>query len=109
MGSDFNCYGNNEANRPRFRKIGNLVEIVGVVTPSHTFESGKSYTIFTLPEGYRPSQARYTLCQGTGNNLWLLGVATNGSVEFSRYRKDASDYYPSAGNWLPFNMTFLVD
>ena len=109
ISSDFNLYSNNENNRPRYRKIGKFVEIQGIVTPSRKFDANTQYTIFTLPEGYRPSRYQARICQGTGANVWLLGIETTGEVRMSRYRNSSSYGTANAGNWLPFNAVFSTD
>lgn len=121
LNSDFAMYGTSEsANKPKYRKVGSVVEIRGIVTPTVTLpKSGDGstdmYTIFTLPEGYRPGSLIYVICQGSGNCTWLMRINTNGEIGFSRYRNgDASaSVSPGAdgasGTWLPFQATFLVN
>lgn len=106
---DFKAYQDNSKYTPRYRKIGKIVEIEGVVSPTKTLTgSGTQVTIFTLPTDFMPSESRYAVCQGSGINRWLLQVNTNGTVTFARYGK--SDYTDiNAGDWLPFNITYMVD
>ena len=115
LGSDFVMYGTDEsANKPRYRKDGRLVEVRGVVKPAVNLpKSGDgstvSYTIFTLPTGYRPSSPIYIICQGSSNCTWLLQVNTNGNVTFSRYRNGNTSATADTGAWLPFQVTFFGD
>lgn len=109
MWSDFKFYNNDTANRPKFRKIGKTVEIQGAVTPSYNFDANTTYTIFNLPEGYRPSYYVSKICQGTGTNIWLLAIQVTGEVTLSRYRNTSSYGAPNAGNWLPFHARFFTD
>ena len=106
---DFKAYQDNSKYTPRYRKIGKVVEISGVVSPTKTLSgSGTQVTIFTLPTDFMPSESRYAVCQGSGINRWVLQVNTNGTVTFSRYGK--ADYTDiNAGDWLPFNITYMVD
>lgn len=106
--SGFRAYNNADINTPRYRKIGNIVEIVGCVSPVSAQEAGWSDNIFTLPEGFRPSNYRYLPCQGSGVNKWLLTVNSNGAVSFSRYGAETTVAIPQTA-WLPFNIVFLVD
>ena len=108
LGSNFKMYGTATSdNQTRYRKDGRLVEVRGIVTPvSDIAGSTTIYTICTLPVGYRPSSPIYTLCQGSGNCTWLLRVATNGEVGFSRYRNGDATATAAAGAWLPFQGTF---
>lgn len=109
IGSDFKMYGSSAAdNQPRYRKDGRLVEVRGVVTPINDIAgSTTSYTILTLPNGYRPNSPIYVICQGSGNCTWMLGIKTNGDVSFSRYRNGDATTTAAAGAWLPFQAVFF--
>lgn len=48
--SDFKAYNNNNSNQPCYRKIGKIVEICGVVSPTASISANETKTIFTLPE-----------------------------------------------------------
>ena len=111
--SSFTMYGEDSAaNLPRYRKDGRMVEVRGIVTPTSTITGGDDFvTIFTLPNGYRPSSPIYVICQGSGNCVWLLRVGSNGDVGFSRYRKFGSTttYVDAPVNtWLPFQVTYFA-
>ena len=93
--SNFNAYSNISSNTPQYRKVGNIVEIRGVVS------------IFTLPTGYRPSNAIFEICQGSGKNVWLLTINSNGTVQFSRYGTNANATARTSA-WLCFNKTFTI-
>ena len=106
---DFKPFNNNSSNMPRYRKIGKIVQVWGMVSPSLTIQGGsETHTIFNLPNGYIPSSTVSFLCQGSGLRRWLLTITTNGNVTFSRYGTEA---YVDAddGVWLPFTATFFVD
>lgn len=106
---DFKPYSNNSSNMPRYRKIGKIVQVWGIVAPSLTIQGGsETHTIFNLPNGYIPSSTSSFLCQGSGLRRWLLTINANGDVSFSRYGTDA---YADADDsvWLPFTVTFFVD
>lgn len=109
LSSNFAMYGTSESdNKPRCRKDGRLVEVRGIVTPAADIEGSNTiYPIITLPEGYRPSSPVYLLCQGSNNHTWLLRIATNGEVGFSRYRNGGTTTTATAGTWLPFQATFF--
>ena len=100
---------------PVYRKVGKTVRLSGAVTPTATISgSDDEVTIYTLPAGYRPSASCYSLCQGSGNAIWLCGVTTDGAVTFSRHR-DATitNKYAyantGASEWLKFDVTFFID
>lgn len=107
----FASYSEN-SNKLRYRRNGKTVFIHGIATlkDNVTIEGGTSEnTIFTLPEGYRPSMIVHTLCQGSSASKWLLTVRTDGSVNFSRYSK-GTDFIDVSGKvWLPISVMFLVD
>lgn len=115
IGSDFVMYGSDEAaNKPRYRKDGRIVEVRGIVKPAVSLpKSGDSnttsYTILTLPTGYRPNSPIYVICQGSSKCTWLLQVNTNGNVTFARYRNGNSDATADTGAWLPFQVTFIAN
>lgn len=111
LSSDFAMYGEDEsANKTRYRKDGRLVEVRGIIKPTADIAYSTSIsTIFTLPTGYRPNSPIYVVCQGSGNCTWLLRVATNGEVGFSRYRNGDANITASAGAWLPFQVTFFTN
>lgn len=93
----------------RYRKIGRIVQVEGTVRPSTTLSgSATNLTIFTLPDGYRPSAAVVTLCQGSGSCNWALTIKTNGEVCFARYSSGGSYTSAGTGTWLPFHHTFMV-
>lgn len=105
----FAPYQNEIGNTPEYKKDGQTVEIRGVVSP--TLKIGGSadrYTIFILPEGYRPTKAVPCVCQGSSKNTWLLSVQTDGLVTFARY---GTTEYTNATttSWLPFHLRFLID
>lgn len=107
LSSRFNLYASDS--ECKYRKIGKYVQIHGVVKPKSAIAgSTTEYTIFTLPEGYRPSNSVYSLCQGSGKNTWLLRVNTDGTVNFSRYGT-TSTAEAGTSTWLPFDMGFLID
>ncbi len=107
--SSFKNYNNETTNRPRYRKIGDIVSIIGCVSPTSNIEgSGTGVEIFTLPAGYRPTGlGRTQICQGSGSNKWLLNISTGGVVTFARYGTNAFATC-TPDNWLPFNMTFII-
>lgn len=107
--SDFENYNGTAGNNPKYRKIGNIVMLQGIATPvEKTPADSTELELFTIPEEARPMKELYQICQGTGNNKWLLTVETKGSVNFSRYgTTDWASANP--GNWLPFNIVYFID
>lgn len=104
---NFSLYGSDSV--LRYRKIGRIVQVEGTLRPSTTLSgSATNLTIFTLPDGYRPSAAVVTLCQGSGSCHWALTINTNGEVCFARYSDGGSYTSAGTGTWLPFHHTFMV-
>ena len=106
--SPFSNYGDVPENAPHYRKYGDVVSFYGRATVKAE-QADATYTLFTLPEGYRPSYlGRYLgLMQGSGANKWLLAVATNGTVSVSRYGTTSNTTIP-VNAWLTFSGTFII-
>ena len=110
IGSEFEVYASDGVgSRPGCRKDGRVVEVRGIVKPTVDIAGNTDmHTIITVPVGYRPNSPVYTICQGSGNCVWLLRVNTNGTVDFSRYRNGDTSITAAVGAWLPFQVTYLV-
>jgi len=94
---------------PKYRKIGSVVNLHGVLKPTDTLTgSNTTVAMFSLPTGYRPSENIITVCQGSGNCIWTLTVASGGTCSFSRYRDGTGLQNASSSVWLPFNVTFMI-
>lgn len=104
---EFSNYGDSQS--VKYRKVGKLVTIQGIVKSNATILAGGSGNIFTLPDGYKPSSTIYKLCQGSYSNHWLLTVSSNGSVTLNRYSQGGTYVDLSTDEWLPFYCTFMVD
>ena len=104
--TDFKIYEG--AGPVQYRKVGNVVEVCGVLAPVETLPGSTSAVVmFTLPEGYRPNTIRYFVCQGSNTNKWLLSIDPNGDVGFSRYGvTEPAECAPD--RWLPFNAMFIA-
>ena len=107
--SDFETYAGNTANALKYRKIGNIVFLKGVVTPKATLTGGTdNVTIATLPEGYRPEVQGNFICQGSGTAIWLCTVTAAGLVRFARYRNGAAWADAPNNTWLPIDISFIT-
>lgn len=96
---------------PRLVKSGASVSFSGAFAFSGTeFTSDAAgVTVCTIPAGYRPPAQVSVVCQGSGTNLWLLRVNTNGNVTMSRYRNAAGTYQQvSSSSWFPFSASWIV-
>jgi hypothetical protein len=94
--------------RVRYRKVGSIVFIHGVVTNAEEIAKGNITPMFTIPEGYRPSNTNIqVLSQGSGMNKWLLSVSINGNVSVQRYGTTEDINIPQ-GTWLPIDVCYSL-
>lgn len=106
LGSAAKAYDSDVA--PVYRKCFNVVNLVGAVSPKSQVAAGGEFDVGVLPTGYRPRVAASTVCQGSGNSVYLLRIGTNGNIRVERYRNGASvNAAISTTTWLPFNVTFI--
>lgn len=106
LGSAAKAYDSDVA--PVYRKCFNVVNLVGAVSPKSQVAAGGEFDVGVLPNGYRPKVAASTVCQGSGNSVYLLRIGTNGNIRVERYRNGASaNAAISTTTWLPFNVTFI--
>jgi hypothetical protein len=96
---------------PVLKKAANVVSLNGAFAFNGTAftSSATEVPVCTIPEGFRPPTMVGVLCQGSGTNLWMLRVNTNGNVTMSRYRNAAGTYQQvSSSSWFPFSATWIV-
>ncbi len=80
-----------------YRKIGNIVNIQGLINAN---SASNASTIFTLPVGYRPKK-RLIFTVENGNQVTSrIDIFSNGEVE--------AHSLANSGTWLNLNMTFMV-
>lgn len=109
LNTNFKAYNGLAGNTPRYRKVGKLVEINGMVSPKANITAGTSGIIFNIPSGYRPyGFTKYAICQGSGQNRWLLTVTTGGDVKCERYGVATAVDFP-ADCWMPFTISYFID
>jgi len=107
--SDFKCYSDNILFSPKCRKIGEVISVRGILSPTKILTNqGTELLMFTLPALYSPRfMPRYFVCHGSGSNKWLLTVKENGNVMISRYGTTSFIDIPENA-WLPFDVTFMI-
>lgn len=95
---------------PLYKKIGNVVEIVGAIKGLTNINSTTAIIFTNLPSGFRPINPIPDVSQGSGPGKWLLSINTNGNITGSRYSENGSSYKTTMdGNeWLPFHAIFTV-
>lgn len=69
-----------DAQKPRYRKIGNEVFLSGVYTGA----VGQNLTIATLPSGYRPTKKIILPCASVGQMFSKISIETNGEIVLNR-------------------------
>lgn len=97
--------------RPRYRRVGNTVEMCGAVRPTKNILVGQDpITIFSVPAELVPKVQIPQLCQGSRRGIWFFEVGIDGDVTVSRFR-NGFDKYSNADteSWFPFNLTYFVD
>lgn len=93
---------------PQYRRVGQVVNLVGACKNKAQLASNGTLTLGTLPVGCRPHRDVIVLCQGSGQNKWCITASTSGAVTASRYSTGGTLVAATAGTWIPFNITFLV-
>jgi hypothetical protein len=105
----FTVYNGTAANQPKYRINGNLVTVMGAVSPKTAYTS--SATKVTIASGLlaeiRPDLPLSFVCQGSGLNRWTLGIETNGTLTISRYGITDNISVPTTA-WLIFNCTYSI-
>lgn len=91
-----------------YRRRGNVVEITGVWKPtSNKNNSDTAVTFATIPSGYRPSRVVRGRMQASGMNTYLLTVATNGELQWSRHGTTSGVQMPST-SWNNVQVTYTL-
>ena len=106
LNSDVKAYS--AGSPPQIHKAGKVVHVVGAVKPSSQIAAGGSFTIATLPTGYRPITEIQAICQGSSYAVWLCNINPNGTMAGQRYRTGNTSEAITTSNWLPFSITFVV-
>ena len=104
--SGYESYGTNYPNK--VWRFGNVCFMQGAAKPTSNKSASSSPVVFaTIPNGFRPKNTVYYVCQGSGMNRWTLTVESNGNVGWSRYGTTSSSAVPS-GSWLVFSATWMI-
>ena len=98
----------NDSSAPKYRRWGPVVNFIGAVKPASQVAAGGTLNIGTLPSGCRPKDEVHQLCQGSGQNKWLLDIGTDGAVTATRYSTGGTQAAIPTNAWLVFNTTFMV-
>lgn len=109
IADNFVLYGGTVSNRPMYKVTGNVVTVMGVLSPETEFTSSTTGVNIAsgIPANLRPSVNLQFVCHGSGMNRWCCSVTTGGAVTISRYGTTASTTVPE-GAWLPFCVTYQI-
>lgn len=89
-----------DAQKPRYRKIGNVVYLVGVYKGA----VGENVTIATLPSGYRPQKKAILATASVGTMFGKISVETDGRIILNRTTVEPI----IAENWHSIGCCFVV-
>lgn len=87
---------------------GNQVQIQGAVKNSTILAAADSTIVGTVPAGYRPASNVNITAHGSGMNLFLLQIFTNGNVTVSRYGTNEMIDVP-VGAWLNIGVSYITN
>ena len=93
---------------PQYRKIGSRVYIRGQIIVDMDNVEDVTTVFATLPEGYRPSAAKYRLLAGEGDRMARLYVRTGGGININ-YFKEYAGATVTGSHWLQLDCEFLTD
>ena len=112
--SGWDVYSTDPAAPVTLRRCGKFVDLTGMIrnTTAVTLNATQ-VTIFTIPEGYRPSQTMTILSQGSTTNVFVIRIKASGEVTFERYRSTSSTSTSyssiSEGGWFPIHAAWIMD
>lgn len=109
IANGFALYDGKVINQPKYKVTGNVVTVMGVLTPEAEFTSSTTGVNIAsgIPSNLRPSVNLQFVCHGSSMNLWCCSVTTGGAVTVSRYGTTAATTV-AAGAWLPFCVTYQI-
>lgn len=94
-----------------YRRVGNIVEIRGVVAKSGAITpSGSWVNILStnIPVGYRPYYSQERPQQGSGENRVLWQVSSDGSINWRYYGTTASNTQMPDNAWLNIYFQYSI-
>lgn len=90
----------NDEQKPRYRRIGKTVFIVGAVKNITANET----VIATLPNNYRPSKRVIFAMPSTATKFSRISINTNGTITYEQNNEGV----PTAGNWHSVACCFVT-
>lgn len=109
LDSAFTYYSGDVNNRPQYKKIGDIVMIRAVLSPTAVIPASANVKamIRNLPESIRPPATYTFVMQGSDLNRWLCTLKADGTVNVSRYGAGAYADIPTTA-WLNVFITYMV-
>ena len=109
IADNFALYGGTVANQPKCKMTGNVVTVMGILTPETEFTSSTTGVNIAsgIPANMRPSVNLQFVCQGSSMNRWDCSITTGGAITLSRYGTTEATKVTS-GAWLPFCVTYQI-
>lgn len=109
LADNFALYNGTVANQPKYKVTGNVVTVMGVVSPTAEFTSSTTAVTIAsgIPANLRPSVNLQFICQGSGMNRWDCSINTNGTVGIARYGTTEPTTVPTTA-WLAFVVTYQI-
>lgn len=77
-----------DENAAKYTKVNGIVSLQGAIRLTNALASGTAVTVGTLPEGFRPKNAVYTM-RNLGGSWYRVGVLTDGSVTVTHWNSSA--------------------
>lgn len=106
--SQFKIYGAGaESSRLRYRKIGNIVCIKGIISPTEELGTNAETIVSTVPNELKPDMNCTSVQHGSGMNRFLCSIQTSGNIMIARYGTSGSTAIP-AGAWLTINFVYML-
>ena len=98
---------------PVVKREGSVVHFSWACKPtSNTTLNGTQVPVCTIPEGFRPTNQVYLLCQGSGTSFFYASINSNGLVQVSRLRDvgNNSGAWTEAtpSMWFPISATWVM-
>ena len=95
---------------PVLCRAGRCATLAGNLKPAGTLTSNATSEtlMFTIPEGYRPGQDVYAICQGNTYYIWTVHLKPDGGVYFSKYRSGSSYSSGGTSTTLQFNLSWIT-
>lgn len=92
----------------RYRRVGNVVELVGRWTPSANKSASDDDVQFgSIPSSFAPSYPVRLRMQGSGLKTYLLSVSITGKLSWARYGTTSSSTLV-AGDWFNVHAVWTI-